>query len=80
MFARMDASERGALMLVRFIALGLVGWSVAELALYVAVCRHNHADVQITKCVVRSLPLLAGTVVLVKAKALAEWISNILDD
>jgi hypothetical protein len=76
----MDASERGALMLVRFIALGLIGWSVAELALYVVGCRLNHADVQITKCVVRSLPLLAGLAVLVNAKKLAGWISNILDD
>jgi hypothetical protein len=80
MFARMDAPERGALMLVRFIALGLIGWSVAELALYVVVCQHNHADLQISKCVVRALPLLAGVVALIKSRALAEWISNILDD
>ena len=67
-------------MLVRFIALGLMGWSLVELALYVAVCRHNHVELQISKSVMRLLPLLAGIVVLVKAKALAEWISNTLDD
>jgi hypothetical protein len=30
--------------------------------------------------VVKSLPLLAGLVVLVKARTLAEWISNKLDE
>jgi hypothetical protein len=76
----MDAPERGALMLVRIVGLGLIGWSLAELALYFVVSRHNHVDVQTAKCVVRSLPLLAGVVVLVRAKALAEWISNLLDN
>jgi hypothetical protein len=67
-------------MLVRIVAVALIGWTVVELALYWAVCRHNNVPVNTLPCVVKSLPLLAGLVVLVKARALAEWISNKLDE
>ena len=80
MFARMDAPERGALMLVRFIAAALIGWTIVELVLYWAVCDRNHTAMQMLPCIVKSVPLLLGIVALIKAKALAEWISNILDD
>jgi hypothetical protein len=75
----MDAPERGALMLVRFVAITLMGWTLADLALYWVICQHNHVDMKITVCVVKSLPLLAGLVVLVKARALAEWVADKLD-
>jgi hypothetical protein len=76
----MDAPERGALMLVRFIATALIGWTIVELVLYWAVCDHNHTAMQALPCILKSVPLLLGITVLIKAKALAEWISNILDD
>jgi hypothetical protein len=76
----MDAPDRGALMLVRFLAAALIGWSLVELVLYWAVSNHDQAPVQVMPCLVRSLPLLAGLVGFVKARALAEWISNLLDD
>jgi hypothetical protein len=76
----MDSPNRGALMLVRFIAAALIGWAVAELALYGAVRSHNQQPVEIMPCVIKSLPMLAGVVVLIKAKALAEWISNLFDN
>ena len=66
-------------MLVRIIAIGLIGWALAELAVYLAVCQHNHVPVAVLPCVYRSLPLLLGLGLLVKARALAEWISNLLD-
>jgi hypothetical protein len=75
----MNAPQRGALMLVRVLALSLIGWSVVELALYWVICHHKRLPVEIIPCLVRALPLLAGLAVLVRAKALAEWISNILD-
>jgi uncharacterized membrane protein HdeD (DUF308 family) len=75
----MDTPERGALMLVRIIALALIGWAVAELVLYWAVCHRNHQPAEILKVVFKSLPLLAGVIMLVKARALAEWISELLD-
>ena len=76
----MDAPERGALMLVRFIAAALIGWTIVELVLYWAVCDHNHTAMQALPCILKLVPLLLGIMVLIKAKALAEWISNILDD
>jgi len=67
-------------MLVRIIALGLFGWALAELALYLVVCRHKNVPVEVLPCIYRSLPLLLGVGLLVKARALAEWISNLFDD
>jgi len=75
----MESPERGALMLVRFIALALIGWAVAELALYGVVRRHQNLPVEILPCLVKSLPFLAGVVMLIKSRALAEWISDRLD-
>ena len=66
-------------MLVRIIALALAGWAVAELLLYWAICQHNNQPVEIVKIIIKSLPLLAGVVILVKARALAEWLSDLLD-
>ena len=67
-------------MLVRFIAAALIGWTIVELVLYWAVCDHNHTAMQALPCILKLVPLLLGITVLIKAKALAEWISNILDD
>ena len=76
----MDAPERGALMLVRFVGLALMGWALAEFALYFVVARQKGLPIEILPCLTKSLPLIAGIVVLIKARALAEWISNLLDD
>jgi hypothetical protein len=75
----MQSPERGALMLVRIIALAFVGWAVAEIALYWAVAHHHHEPVEISKIVVKALPLVFGVVILIKARAIAEWISDQLD-
>jgi len=75
----MDAPERGALMLVRFIAATLIGWALVEIALYLVICRHNQTPVKAFPCLIKSLPLLIGLVVLIKAKALAQWVSEKLD-
>ena len=75
----MDPSERGALMLVRFVAAALIGWALAELALYLVVCHQKNAQVEILPCAVKTLPFLAGVVMLFKARALAEWLSDRLD-
>ena len=75
----MDSPERGALMLVRFIAAALMGWALAEVALYLAICHHKAEPVGIVPCVLKSLPFLVGVIVLLKARALAEWISDKLD-
>jgi hypothetical protein len=75
----MDSPERGALMLIRFVAAALIGWALVELALYLLICHNKNVPVEIVPCVIKSLPLLAGVVVLVKARTLAEWLSDKLD-
>ncbi len=76
----MDTPERGALMLVRFIAAALIGWAVVDLALYWVVAQHNNTPMEIFSCVLKSIPAVIGFVVLLKSKALAQWISNKMDE
>jgi hypothetical protein len=76
----MDAPDRGALMLVRFIGISLVCVTLVEIVLYWAIAQHNHTPVEIFQCLLKSIPAVAGLVMLVKAKAIAEWISNKLDE
>ena len=66
-------------MLVRFIAAALLGWTLIEVGLYVAVQEHNQLPIQILPCLIRSLPLLAGLAMFVKARALAQWLADKLD-
>jgi hypothetical protein len=75
----MEAPERGALMLVRFTAVALIGWSCVENALYVVLCRHQGLPIELLPCVIRSLPFLAGLVMLVKSRSLAQWLADKLD-
>jgi hypothetical protein len=75
----MDAPDRGALMLVRFTAVALIGWTVVEFALYWVVSQHNHTPMKIFPCMLKSVPAVLGVVALIKSKALAQWISDKLD-
>ncbi len=75
----MDAQERGALMLVRFVAVALIGMSAVETGLYAVLCRQHQTAVEIMPCVIRSLPLVAGVLILVKSRSLAVWISDLMD-
>jgi hypothetical protein len=76
----MDAPERGALMLVRFIAASLMAITLVNLALYWVVTHHNHSQMTIFPSVLKSIPALIGIFILVKARAVAGWISNKLDE
>jgi hypothetical protein len=79
MFDCMDAPQRGALMLVHFTAIGLVGLSVLELGLYGGECFVHHQPVQFFHASLLFIPLVLGIVVLARARAVAEWISNRFD-
>ena len=74
----MDASERGAMMLVRFVAISLIGFSVAELALTYAL--GTRIQVTTGAWVLRSLPAAAGIVILIRARAIAQWLADLLDN
>ena len=77
----MDAPERGGLTLVRLIGVMLIVATILELGLYWAKCSipEHKVPVEVIPVVLRLIPAVLGTVVLIKARALAEWISNILD-
>jgi hypothetical protein len=77
----MDAPERGALTLVRLIGAVLIVASLLELGLYWAECHmpRHHVDFTWFPAGLRLIPALAGVAVLIKARAIADWISNILE-
>ena len=66
-------------MLVRVVAVALIGWTLAEIAVYLTIAQHNNESGKVFPCVIRSLPLIAGVAMLIKAKRLAEWIADTLD-
>lgn len=67
-------------MLVRFIAVALMCASLVELTLYWVIAKHNNTPAEIFPCILKSIPAVVGVVMLIKAKAIAEWISNKLDE
>lgn len=77
----MDAPERGALTLVRLIGALLIVATILELGLYWAKCwspRHP-TPVEVIPVSLRLIPALLGFAVLIKARAIAEWLSDLLD-
>jgi apolipoprotein N-acyltransferase len=76
----MDAPQRGALMLVRFIAVALIGLGVIELSLSWLESSAHHASMRIFDFVLPVILFVLGAAVLIKAGSLAEWISNKLDE
>lgn len=66
-------------MLVRFIAIGLIGLSLLEFGLYGGECFVHHQPVQIGHSVLLFIPFVLGVVILVRARPVAEWISNLFD-
>ena len=66
-------------MLVRFTAAGLIGLGVLELGLYGGECFVHHQPVQVFHAVLLFIPFMLGIVIFVKARAVAEWISNTFD-
>ena len=66
-------------MLVRIIAVALMGWAIADVSLYWVLRNHNQQPVEVVTLVFKSLPFIVGVVFLIKARALADWISDKLD-
>ena len=66
-------------MLVRFVAFSLVGISIVELALYWVLSSTHHAPMQTFPSILKLIPAVAGIVILIKAKAVANWLSDLLD-
>jgi hypothetical protein len=75
----MESPERGALMLVRIIAAALIGWAVVDVALYWVLCHHNQQPVEVLPVALKSIPFVVGVVFFIKARPLADWVSDKLD-
>jgi hypothetical protein len=77
----MDAPERGGLTLVRLVGVMLVVATILELGLYWAKCSlpAHRVPVELIPVLLRLIPALLGIVVLIRARAIADWISNALD-
>jgi hypothetical protein len=85
----MESYERGALGLVRLIALGFIALGLLDAGLYLTqyltpLIHQHHASGQpaaplkVLRLLLDSIPLIIGIVILVKAKALAEWLSDLI--
>ena len=67
-------------MLVRFIAVALIGFGVIELSLSWLENSTRHASMRIVDFVLPAVLFALGIVALIKAGSLAAWISNKLDE
>ena len=76
----MDAPNRGALMLVYFIAIALMGFGLIDLSLHWIESSAHHTPMRFSHFVLPAILFVPGVVILFKASAIAEWISNRLDE
>lgn len=86
----MESSQRGALSLVRLVAIGIILIGLLDGGLYLTQYvmpyfqRHQHLQNQhpeplnILRLALDSLPLIIGIVILIKAKAVAEWVEDLI--
>lgn len=83
----MDSSERGALGLVRLIGACIIVVGLLDAGLYFTQYlmplsgSHQHSPtppVNILRLVLDSIPVIIGIVVIVKARAIAEWLSDLI--
>jgi hypothetical protein len=87
----MESSERGALGLVRLVAICLLFAGIIDAGIYLTqyetpyyeMQRHlPHSDplpLKVWRLVLDAIPFLAGIIILVKAKALAEWVADLIE-
>ena len=84
----MESSERGALGLVRLVALAIILVGLLDGGIYFTQYLIPYAGVQhpaphphlppvsISRIILDSIPIVAGIVMLIKAKAIAEWLQD----
>jgi len=79
MFEFMDAPPRGALILVRFVAAGLIGLGCLDSGLYIVDCLVRHQTILPWRAMLELVPFFVGIPLLIKSRVVADWISEILD-
>jgi hypothetical protein len=87
----MESSERGALGLVRLVAFCLIILGLLDGGIYftqyvtpIFQMRHHvqnqhPAPLNIYRIILDSLPIVAGIVIFIKAKPLAEWLQDLIE-
>jgi hypothetical protein len=84
----MDSSERGALGLVRLVAICIILVGLLDAGMYFTqylmpyaggqqrATNHHLPSINILRVILDSIPVIAGGVILIKSKAIAEWLSD----
>jgi len=67
-------------MLVRFVAAAVIGVSLLMAGLYVADNLVHHVAVGKVHCALLTVPLVLGIAMLARSRAVAEWLSEKLDE
>jgi hypothetical protein len=84
----MESSQRGALGLVRFIAICIIVVGLLDAGLYfteylglLSSTTHHEPrqPLNILRVVLDSLPVIVGIVILIKAKPIAEWVADLIE-
>jgi len=66
-------------MLVRFVAIAIIGVSLLMAGLYVADNLVRHVAIGKVHCALLTVPLVLGIAMLARSRAVAEWLSQKLD-
>ena len=66
-------------MLIRFVAVAIIGLSVLMEGLYVADRLVHHLDVGIVHCVLLTIPLVLGIIILARSRTVADWLAEKLE-
>jgi hypothetical protein len=77
----MESTQRGALSLVRLVAVCLIVVGLLDVGLYLTKCfaPHHREPVNYLTVFIDFIPGLVGIVALIKAKAIAEWVSDMME-
>ena len=67
-------------MLVRFVAVAVIGVSLLMEGLYVADSLVHHVPVGKAHCALLTIPAVLGVVILARSRPVAEWLSEKLDE
>jgi len=67
-------------MLVRFVAACCLAMSVIEIALVAAEFKYRGTPINIFSVVLWSLLFLVGLIILIRARAVADWLADKLDN
>jgi len=76
----MDSSQRAALSLVRLVAFCIIVVGLLDAGLYFTEWLHprHRPPLNILRLVADSIPIVIGIVIFIKSKALAEWLSDMI--